>query len=84
MYYLYIVSCSDGSLYTGITTDIERRLCEHNLSTLGAKYTSSRRHVKLVFSKRFRSRSNASKAEAKIKKLSRIEKLKLIADYKNN
>ena len=78
MYYLYIVRCSDKTFYTGITVDLVRRLKEHNLSTLGAKYTRGRRPVKIVYSKKFRNRSIASKAEARIKKLSRAEKLKVI------
>ncbi len=78
MYYLYILKCADKTLYTGITTDLPRRVNEHNLSKLGAKYTLARRPVKLVYSKRFRNRSTASKAEYKIKNLSRADKLKLI------
>lgn len=78
MYYLYILKCSDGTLYTGITVDLKRRVGEHNSSKLGAKYTRTRRPVKLVYSKKFRNRSLATKAEGKIKKLSRIQKLKLI------
>jgi putative endonuclease len=78
MYYLYILECSDKSLYTGITTDIERRVSEHNKSGLGARYTASRRPVGLVWSKKFKNRSLALKAEAKIKKLKRVEKLELI------
>jgi len=78
MYYLYILKCADKSLYTGITVDLERRLKEHNTSKFGAKYTRGRRPVKLIYSKKFRNRSTASKAESKIKMLSREEKLKLI------
>ena len=81
MYYLYILTCSDKTLYTGITVDLERRIAEHNDSKLGAKYTSARRPVKLVYAKKFKNRSLASKEEARIKKLSREEKLKLV---KNN
>lgn len=77
-YYLYILKCADKTLYTGITVDVERRLREHNHSALGAKYTKARRPVKVVYSKKFRNRSAASKAESKIKQLSREEKLKLI------
>jgi putative endonuclease len=77
-YYIYILSCSDKTLYTGITTDLKRRVTEHNNTKLGAKYTSSRRPVKMVYSKKFKNRSLASKEETKIKKLSRIEKLELI------
>lgn len=78
MYYLYILECADKTLYTGITVDLKRRTNEHNTSELGAKYTRARRPVKLVYSKKFRNRSLASKAESKIKKLTREEKLKLI------
>jgi len=80
MYYLYILECADKSLYTGITVDLERRVIEHNTSKLGAKYTRAHRPVKLVYQRRFRNRSNASKAEAKIKSLSRELKLKLLYD----
>lgn len=78
MYHLYILKCSDGTLYTGITTDLKRRVSEHNSSKLGAKYTHGRRPVKLVYSKRFKNRSIASKEEARIKKLKRNDKIKLI------
>lgn len=78
MYFIYILKCSDGTLYTGITVDLERRVREHNSSKLGAKYTRARRPVKLVYSKKFRNRSLASKAESRIKNLTRTEKLKLI------
>ncbi|MFA6410675.1 MAG: GIY-YIG nuclease family protein [Candidatus Buchananbacteria bacterium] len=78
MYYLYILKCADKTLYTGITVDLARRLKEHNSSRLGAKYTRARRPVKLVYTKKFKNRSLATKAESKIKKLSREEKLKLI------
>lgn len=79
MYYVYLVKCADGTLYTGITVDLQRRLTEHNTSSRGAKYTRTRRPVKLVYSKRFRNRSNASKAEAKIKNISRMNKLQMIS-----
>jgi putative endonuclease len=78
MYYLYILKCSDETLYTGITVDLERRLREHNSSNLGSKYTAVRRPVKLVYTKKFRNRSEATKAEYRIKQLSKNEKLKLI------
>lgn len=78
MYYLYVLKCADKTLYTGITVDLPRRIKEHNAGKLGAKYTRGRRPVRLVYSKKFRSRSTASKAEFKIKQLSRKEKLKLI------
>jgi len=78
MYYLYILKCADETLYTGITVDLERRISEHNTSKLGARYTSIRRPVELVYSKKFRNRSFASKEENRIKNLSRKEKLQLI------
>ena len=79
MYYLYILECADKTLYTGITVDLIRRTNEHNDSKRGAKYTRVRRPVRMVYSKKFRNRSTASKAESRIKKLSRNEKLKLIS-----
>jgi putative endonuclease len=67
-------------LYTGITTDLKRRLVEHNSTKLGAKYTSSRRPVKIVYSKKFKNRSIASREESRIKKLKRADKLKFISN----
>jgi len=84
MYYLYILECADGTLYTGITTDLERRLAEHNNSVLGAKYTAARRPVVLVYSKKLKNRAAASREENLIKTLSRTEKLKLILDNRTN
>jgi len=81
MYFVYMVRCADETLYTGITTDLERRLDEHNNSDKGAKYTRARRPVTLVYSEALASRSEASKREYFIKhKMSRKEKLGLI-DY---
>ena len=80
MYQLYILKCKDGTLYTGIADDLDRRVKEHNSSKRGAKYTRSRRPVKLVYSRRFRNRSNAQKEEARIKSLSRKEKLLVIGE----
>jgi putative endonuclease len=78
MYYLYILKCADETLYTGITVDLARRVREHNDTKLGAKYTRARRPVELVYSKRFKDRSKASKEEYRIKQLSREEKLHII------
>ena len=76
-----MVQCSDDTLYTGITLDLERRILEHNSSNKGAKYTRARRPVCLVYSEKHDSRSEASKREYYIKKkLSRKEKLKLIEE----
>jgi putative endonuclease len=77
-YYVYILQCSDNTLYTGIATDVDRRLDEHNNSDKGAKYTKVRRPVKLVYSESQDDRSSASKREYIIKKLKRKEKLELI------
>ncbi len=78
VYYVYILQCSDNSLYTGITTDLKRRISEHNYSDKGAKYTKIRRPVRLVYNEEHANRSSASKREYEIKKLSRTEKLKII------
>lgn len=82
MYFVYILQCADKTLYTGITVDVKRRLREHNSSALGAKYTKTRRPVALIYGKKFRNRSLASKEEARIKGLSREEKLVLIKNFK--
>lgn len=79
-YYLYILKCKDATLYTGITTDLERRLKEHNNSTLGAKYTRGRRPVKLIYSQEFIDKSSALKEEGRIKKLSRLKKMELLQE----
>ena len=79
MYYVYIVQCTDKTLYTGIAKDLERRIKEHNESEKGAKYTRARRSVKLVYSEEYRERSTASKRKYEIKKkMSRKKKLQLI------
>ena len=77
-YFVYILECSDGSLYTGITKDITKRLNEHNTSDKGAKYTKARRPVKLLYEESSLDRSSASKREYTIKKLTRLKKLELI------
>jgi len=79
LYYVYILCCNDDTLYTGIATDLERRVKEHNTSAKGAKYTRVRRPVSLVYSETYPDRSSASKREYEIKKkMSRVEKLVLI------
>ncbi len=77
-YFVYILECSDGSLYTGITKDIAKRLDEHNSKDTGAKYTKARRPVKLVYQESSHDRSSASKREYEIKKFTRLKKLALI------
>ena len=78
LYYLYILKCADGTLYTGITTNLGRRVKEHNGTKLGARYTRARQPVKIIYSRKFKNRSEASHEESRIKKLKRIEKLCLI------
>jgi putative endonuclease len=73
-----MLQCSDSTYYTGITTDLQRRVFEHNHSLKGAKYTRSRRPVVLVYSETHENKSSASKREYAIKKLSRIQKRQLI------
>ena len=79
--FTYIVHCVSGEYYTGYTTDIERRLFEHNSSNKGAKYTRYRRPVKLVYCKEFNSKSEAMKHESYIKSLPRNKKIELINEY---
>lgn len=79
MYHIYILQCADNTLYTGITTELERRVEEHNSSDKGAKYTRARRPVTLVYSELHSDRSSASKREYEIKKkMNRAQKLRLI------
>lgn len=75
--YVYMVCCADGSLYTGWTNDLEKRVRMHNAGK-GAKYTKSRLPVKLVYHEIYEDRIQAMKREAAIKKLTRRDKLKLI------
>ena len=79
MYYVYMVKCADETLYTDISTELERRIDEHNSSDKGAKYTRMRRPVSLIYSEEYPDRSSAAKREYEIKKkMSRAEKLELI------
>jgi putative endonuclease len=79
----YILQCADGTLYTGWTTDLERRLQAHD-SGQGARYTRGRRPVRLVYYEEQPTRSAAQKREAAIRRLSRAEKLKLIEEKSND
>ena len=81
-WYVYILRCGDGSLYTGIATDVERRLAEHQTNK-GAKYLRGRGPLKLVFEKQVGSRSQALKIEHKVKGLTRKEKEDLIKERGN-
>ncbi len=77
MYYTYIIECSDGTLYTGYTTDIEKRIATHNEGK-GAKYTRGRTPVVLKYYETFGTKEEATKRECSIKKLNKASKLKLI------
>lgn len=77
-WWVYILKCADNSLYTGVTTDLERRLYEHNHEANGAKYTKARRPVELIYKEPCENRSSACKRESAIKKLSRQQKLSLV------
>lgn len=79
-WFLYVVECADKTLYTGITTDVERRIEEHNKTSKGAKYTCARRPVRLLAAWEHEDRSAASSAECAFKRLSRAHKLRRIAD----
>lgn len=80
MYYVYLLRCGDGTLYTGFTNDLARRLAVHNAGR-GAKYTRSRLPVELVYWENFPNKSSALKREYAIKRLSRAEKLSLIQSF---
>lgn len=75
--YAYIVECADGTLYSGWTNDLEKRIAAHNAGQ-GAKYTRSRRPVTLRYYEEFEDKSEALRRECALKKLSRAKKLKLI------
>ena len=77
-WFLYVLQCSDGTYYTGVTTNIKRRLKEHNNSKLGAKYTRARRPVEIVYVSEYDNRSSAQKAEYKFKQLTRKQKESII------
>ena len=83
-WHVYILQCNDNSYYTGITTDLVRRLDEHNSSKKGARYTRARRPVTLVYTEITKDRSTASQREYAIKKLSRYDKIALISINKQS
>ncbi|HET6463542.1 MAG TPA: GIY-YIG nuclease family protein [Candidatus Krumholzibacteria bacterium] len=78
MWFVYVVRCSDRSLYTGITTDVKRRVEEHN-DGRGARYTRSRCPVKLVYREKVADRGAALRREYEIKRMTAEEKLKLVS-----
>jgi putative endonuclease len=81
MWYVYLLRCSDKSIYCGITNNLEKRIYAHNNLPSGSTYTKSRRPVKLVYCKEYDNRSLASKEEYRIKQLTRNEKLAIIEEY---
>jgi len=78
----YVLECADNSYYSGSTTDLKRRVCEHNQGK-GAKYTRSRLPVKIIYSEGYPNRSSAQKAEAAFKKLNRKQKEQFISKWTN-
>lgn len=79
-HYVYILLCSDNTLYTGYTTDVDKRIETHNKGK-GAKYTRSRLPVKAVYQKEYNTKAEAMQREYQIKQLSRKEKMRLIREY---
>lgn len=82
--YVYIVKCSDGSYYTGWTTDLDKRVKEHNAGVRGAKYTRGRRPVTLVYYEEYETSNEAQSREWHIKRLKRNEKEQLIMSKKSD
>lgn len=79
MYYCYVLRCADDTLYTGVSTDLSRRLEEHNAGR-GSRYTASRKPVRLVWREEHHNRSSAQRREAEIKRWSRRQKEALITE----
>lgn len=82
MNYTYILECKDGSLYTGWTNHLEKRVSDHNQGK-GAKYTKGKRPVELIYFETFMTKEEAMKRECAIKKMSRRQKLELVEKKKN-
>ena len=80
--YAYILRCSDGTLYTGWTNDLDKRLAAHNEGK-GSKYTRARRPVELVYFEAFATKQDAMRREVRIKQMNRADKEKLIQSLKN-
>lgn len=77
MYFVYLIECSDKSIYTGITTDVVRRFNEHK-NGIGGHYTKSKQVVKVLYTEQYKTRGEALKREAQIKGWRRDKKLSLI------
>lgn len=82
-FYTYILLCNDNTFYIGSTNDLEKRLHAHNNTKAGAHYTKIRRPVKLIYKEEYNTSSEAKKREVVLKKLSRLEKEKLIQETNN-
>tara|TARA_R110001592_G_scaffold70545_1_gene216043 strand:+ start:6096 stop:6377 length:282 start_codon:yes stop_codon:yes gene_type:complete len=80
-WYVYFLRCNDNSLYAGITTDINRRLHQHNHTKLGAKYTRAKRPVTLSFIETASDKSTASKREYQLRNLTKLQKERLVSTY---
>lgn len=80
MYFVYLLECADKSIYTGITTDINRRLREHQTGKSGAKYTRARGAMKILYTEKHKNRSAAARREAEIKGWPRLKKLALTSN----
>jgi predicted GIY-YIG superfamily endonuclease len=83
-YYNYLVECSDGSLYSGFTNNLEKRISLHNAGKSGSKYIFPRRPVKLVYFQIHSNKTDALKEEARIKKISVLHKRKLIENFNSS
>ena len=79
VWFVYMIESSDDSLYTGITTDVKRRLQQHGAGKVGAKYFRGREPLRVVYCEGGHNRSSATRREAELKRLTRVQKLKLIA-----
>ena len=83
LWHVYIVRCSDGTLYTGIAIDLKKRITEHNSDKGGSKYTRSRKPVQLVYYEEVRSRASATRREYQLKRMPLARKKNLISSYNN-
>jgi putative endonuclease len=83
-WFVYMLRCADNSLYTGVTTDVERRLVEHNAAKSVTKYTRVRQPVRVAYQEKAESRSEACKREAQLKKLKKHEKEILVEGEEAN
>lgn len=80
-WWVYLLRCNDNSLYAGVTTDIQRRVTEHNNSKLGAKYTRARRPVSLAYLEAADNKSSACKREYQIRHFTKVKKEQLVSRY---